>query len=345
MDRRLFIQQTSLFTLTLVSAKILSACTATDTNSENASSTSSTSKAEIKEINFGILSTESQANQKPLWEPMIAAMSKEIGIPIKPFFVTQYAAVVEAMRFGKVQAAWLGGKSYIEATKNANAEVFAQVVAKDGTKGYYSHLITNKNNPILNAAKAEGGDKYVIKNASKLTFAFNDPSSTSGFLVPSYYIFTKNNIDPKKAFKRLIFAGNHEACALAVANQQIDVATISDEALEKLVLNNPQAREKLEIIWKSPIIPSDPLVYRRDLPEDIKKKLQNFFYNYKDEKVLDPFQVSGFDPAEDKMWNPIRELEISKQIQETTSQDNLSAEEKKTKIDELNKQLKEIQSK
>ncbi|MEA5551215.1 phosphonate ABC transporter substrate-binding protein [Anabaena cylindrica UHCC 0172] len=344
MDRRLFIQQTSLFTLTLASTKILSACTAADNNLETATKTSSTSKAEIKEINFGILSTESQANQKPLWEPMIAAMSKEIGIPIKPFFVTQYAAVIEAMRFGKVQAAWLGGKSYIEATKNANAEVFAQVVAEDGTKGYYSHLITNKNNPILKEAKAEGGDKYVIKNASKLTFAFNDPSSTSGFLVPSYYIFTKNNIDPKKAFKRLIFAGNHEACAMAVANQQIDVATVSDEALARLALTNPQAREKIEIIWKSTMIPSDPLAYRQDLSADIKKKFQDFFYNYKDKEVLAKFKISGFAPAEDKMWNPIRELDISKQIQETKSKDNLSAEEKKTKLDELNKQLKEVQS-
>lgn len=337
MSRRLFIQQASLFTLTLTSAKLLSACTPT-------SNSSNSDIANIKEINFGVLSTESQANQKPIWEPFAAAMSKEIGITIKPFYVTQYAAVIEAMRFGKVQVAWLGGKSYIEAVKIANAEAFAQVVSEDGTKGYYSHLITNKDNPITAEAKAEGGDKYVVKNAAKLTFAFNDPNSTSGFLVPSYYVFTKNNIDPKKAFKRLIFAGNHEACALAVANKKVDVATVSSEALERLEKTNPEARKKIEIIWKSTMIPSDPVAYRQDLPADIKKKFQNFFYNYKDEKVLAPFKIASFAPATDKIWNTIRELEIAKAIQETQSKADISEQDKKQKLAELNDQLKKIQT-
>ncbi len=334
MDRRLFIQQASLFTITLASTKILSACTS---NADN-------STAAIKEINFGVLSTESQSNQKPIWEPFAAEMSKEIGIPIKPFYVTQYAAVIEAMRFGKVQAAWLGGKSYVEAAKIADAEAFAQVITEDGTKGYYSYLIANKDNPITAQAKAEGGDNYVVKNAAKLTFAFNEPNSTSGFLVPSYYVFTKNNVEPKKAFKRLIFAGNHEATALAVANKQVDVATNNSEALGRLELTNPTARKKIEIIWKSSEIPSDPITYRKDLPEDIKKKLQNFFYNYKDEKVLKPFKVSGFAPAQDKTWDTIRELEIAKAIQETQGKDNLSEQDKKQKIAELNQQLKQLQT-
>ncbi|MFN6514873.1 MAG: phosphonate ABC transporter substrate-binding protein [Nostoc sp. CreGUA01] len=334
MNRRLFIQQASLFTLTLGSAKILSACT----------SSSSSDAANIKEINFGVLSTESQSNQKPLWEPFAAVMSKEIGIPVKPFYVTQYAALIEAMRFGKVQVAWLGGKPYLEAVKLADVEAFAQVVSDDGQKGYYSHLIVNKDNPIAAEAKAQGGDKYVVKNAAKLTFAFNDPNSTSGFLVPSYYIFTKNKVDPKKAFKRLIFAGSHEACALAVANKKVDVATVSNEGLYRLGKTNPEARKKIEIIWESPIIPSDPLAYRQDLSADIKKKFQDFFYNYKDAKILNPLKVSGFVPAEDKTWNPIRELEIAKKIQETQFQENLSEQDKKKKLAELNQQLQKIQT-
>ncbi|MEA5581485.1 phosphonate ABC transporter substrate-binding protein [Nodularia harveyana UHCC-0300] len=342
MNRRLFIQQASLFTMTLASANIFAACTS-DSNTSNNSGTNNSSAVAIKEINFGVLSTESQANQRPLWEPFAAAMSEEIGIPIKPFYVTQYAAVIEAMRFGKVQVAWLGGKSYIEAAKVADAEAFAQVVSEDGTKGYYSHLIANKENPITAEAIAAGGDKYLIKNAANLTFAFNDPNSTSGFLVPSYYVFAQNNIDPKKAFKRLIFAGNHEACALAVANQQVDVATVSSEALSRLESTNPQARQKIEIIWTSPLIPSDPIAYRRDLPTDIKNKFQNFFYNYKDAKVLAPFKISSFVQAEDKNWHTIRELEIGRKIQETKNQENLSEQEKQQKIAELNQQLQEIQ--
>ena len=159
MKRRSFIKTASIFTGSLAAAKLLS-------NSAQAQ--------DLKELNFGIISTESQANQKPIWEPFISAMSEEIGMPVKAFYATQYAGVIEAMRFGQVQLAWLGGKSYIEANKIADAEVFAQTVNSDGTKGYYSHLIMNKSNPKLAEAKQLGGDKFVIQNAADLTFAFNE---------------------------------------------------------------------------------------------------------------------------------------------------------------------------
>jgi phosphonate transport system substrate-binding protein len=333
MKRRSFVRQSSLFAISLTGTKLI---TDLSTGAEDAQA------ADVKEINFGIISTESQANQRPLWEPLVAAMSKSIGIPVKAFYVTQYAGVIEAMRFGKVQVAWYGGKSYIEAARIANAEAFAQVVNVDGTKGYYSYLIANKSNPITSQAKAIGGDKYAIKNASKLTFAFNEPNSTSGFLVPSYYIFAKNNVDPKKAFKRLIFAGNHEATALAVANNQVDIATNNSEALDRLQKTNPSARQKIEIIWTSPVIPSDPLAYRKDLPEDVKKKLRNFFLTYKDAKILNPLGWGGFSAAQDKGWNRIRELDIAKQVLEIKNKGSLSDTDKQ-KLNDLNSQLQALQ--
>lgn len=335
MKRRSFVQQASLFGASLTSIKLLS-----EFDTDSIAFAQATSP--VKEINFGIISTESQANQKPLWEPFISALSKSIGIPVKAFYVTQYAGVIEGMRFGRVQLAWYGGKSYIEAARIANAEAFAQTVSLDGKKGYYSHLIANKDNPIVAAAKKQGGDKYVIQNASKLTFAFNEPNSTSGFLVPSYYIFAKNKIDPKKAFKRLIFAGNHEATALAVANKQVDIATNNNESLERLEKTNPEGRKKIEIIWTSPVIPSDPIAYRKDLPEDVKKKIRTFFFTFKDKKILEPLQWSGLVPASDKTWNPIRELDIAKQVFELQAKEGLNDADKK-KLAELNTQLKALQ--
>ncbi|QIR36038.1 phosphonate ABC transporter substrate-binding protein [Tolypothrix sp. PCC 7910] len=334
MKRRTFIEQAALFSASLVGTQLFSQSTSNWIEPVQAAS--------ITELNFGIISTESQANQRPLWEPFIAALSKSIGIPVKAFYATQYAGVIEAMRFGKVQVAWYGGKSYIEAARIANAEVFAQVVNADGTKGYYSYLIANKDNPITAAAKKQGGDKYVVKNASKLTFAFNEPNSTSGFLVPSYYVFAKNKIDPKKAFKRLIFAGNHEATALAVANKQVDVATNNSEALDRLEKTNPTARKKIDIIWTSPVIPSDPIAYRKDLPEDVKKKLRSFFYSYKDRQILAPFNWSGFVAAQDKTWNGIRELDIAKKVLDLQAQESLSDADKK-KLNDLNNQLRALQ--
>ena len=327
MKRRSFIKNTSVFAGSLVTAKLLA-------NSAQAQ--------DLQELNFGIISTESQANQKPIWEPFIAAMSEQIGMPVKAFYATQYAGVIEAMRFGQVQLAWYGGKSYIEAAKIADAEVFAQTVNADSTKGYYSHLIMNKSNPQLAEAQQLGGDKFVIQNAPDLTFAFNETNSTSGYLVPSYYVFAQNSVNPKEAFKRLIFSGNHEATALAVANNQVDVATNNSESLSRLEKTNPQARENIETIWTSVLIPSDPIAWRADLPEDIKTKLKDFFYNYKDEAVLGPLEWQGFDPATDNVWNPIRELDIGEKILAIQSNDNLSQADKDKQIAELNEQLAAI---
>ena len=327
MKRRTFIKTASIFTGSLAVAKLLSY---------------PAQAQDIKELNFGIISTESQANQKPIWEPFIAAMSEQIGMPVNAFYATQYAGVIEAMRFGQVQLAWLGGKSYIEANKIADAEVFAQTVNADGTKGYFSHLIMNKNSPMLAEAKQLGGDKFVIQNAPDLTFAFNETNSTSGYLVPSYYVFAQNSVNPKNAFKRLVFSGNHEATALAVANNQVDVATNNSESLSRLEKTNPQAKENIEVIWTSVLIPSDPIAWRADLPEDIKTKVKDFFYNYQDQAVLEPLEWQGFDAATDNVWNPIRELDIGEKILAIQSNDDLSQADKDEQIAELNQQLEAI---
>ena len=183
-------------------------------------------------------------------------------------------------------------------------------------------------------------DKYVLKNAANLQFAFNDPNSTSGYLIPSYYVFAQNGVNPQQAFKRLIFAGNHEATALAVANNQVDMATNNNESLSRLEQTNPTARANIETIWTSPLIPRDPIAWRKDIPEDLKTKLKDFFYNYKDKTILTPLGWSGFDPATDDIWNPIRELNIGNQILEIQSNNNnLSQAAKDKRIAELNQQL------
>jgi phosphonate transport system substrate-binding protein len=354
MKRRVFVKSASLFALSLTGTKLLSSCSSNRVESQgsgNQSETTNTTASEtavdddlldVDTIKFGIISTESQANQKPIWEPFIQAMSEEIGMPVKAFYATQYAGVIEAMRFQQVQVAWYGGKSYIEAAKRANAEAFALTVGTNGEKGYYSHLITNRNQPFISNAKDMGGDRYILENASDLTFAFNDPNSTSGYLVPSYYIFSKNDVDPKQAFEKVVFAGSHEATALAVANNQVDVATNNNESLERLEETNPAARNKIKTIWTSPIIPSDPIAYREDLPESIKEKIRNFFYNYSDKSVLEPLGWSGFEQADDSRWDTVRELDIGRQIMEVKSNPDLKPEEKEARLQELNKQLEQL---
>lgn len=333
--------------MVLAGTALIASCSTTAQNNSDATSEASadaTCAPELAEIDFGIISTESQVNLKTQWEPFLEAMEAEIGRPINGFYATDYAGVIEAMGAGKIQLAWYGGKSYIEAAARSDAEAFAQTVNSDGTKGYYSHLITNKDNPILANIDVEAGngDQYVISNASDLTFAFNDPNSTSGFVVPSFYVFAKNGINPNQAFEQLVFAGSHEATAQAVANNQVDVATNNSENLLKIEQGDPAAFENIQIIWTSPMIPSDPVAYRNDLPDCLKDQFKEFFYNYKDAAVLEPLGWQGFDPAADTDWNTIRELDIGQKMMEVQNDANLSPEAKQSQLDELNKQLEAL---
>ncbi|MEL6940977.1 MAG: phosphonate ABC transporter substrate-binding protein [Cyanobacteria bacterium J06598_1] len=339
----------ALLASSMLTAGMLVGCSGGGTSSTGASD-SATSAAggscapEMAELDFGIISTESQDNLKPKWEPFLKAMEEEIGRPVNGFFATDYAGVIEAMGAGKIQLAWYGGKSYIEAAERSDAEAFAQTVNEDGTKGYYSHLITNKENPIVGDIDLEkgNGDEYIVENAADLTFAFNDPNSTSGFLVPSYYVFAEKGVNPDQAFSELIFAGSHEATAQAVANAQVDVATNNSESMAVLEAGDPEAFEKVQIIWTSPVIPSDPLAYRNDLPDCLKTEIKDFFYGYKDPAVLGDLDWQGFDEASDADWNTVRELNIGKELLEVQNDLEMDEAAKQQKIDELNKELEAL---
>jgi phosphonate transport system substrate-binding protein len=343
MKASVFKKLASVLTASTISIAALASCT-TSQQGQQFSSISASGQScapEIASIDFGIISTESQKNQKPKFEPFIQAMSKAVGRPVNAFYATDYAAVIEAMGANKVQVAWYGGKSYVTAAERSNAEAFAQTINADGTKGYYSHLITNKANPIVSKIDLQkgNGDQYVVEHTKDLTFAFNDPESTSGYLVPTYYIFAKNQVNPKEAFKRLIFAGSHEATAQAVANKQVDVATNNSESLAALKASDPKAFDQIQVIWTSPVIPSDPIAYRKDLPDCLKGQVKDFFYSYKDAAILKPLGWEGFAAADDKKWNTIRELNIAKDILEVQNDKNLTAQAKQQKLNELNQKL------
>ena len=189
---------------------------------------------------------------------------------------------------------------------------------------------------------AGNGDEYVVENAANLTFAFNDPNSTSGFLVPSYYVFAQNDVNPEEAFSELVFAGSHEATALAVANNQVDVATNNSESLFEVEKNDAEAFDNIQVIWTSPEIPSDPIAYRSDLPDCLKEEIKDFFYSYTDAAVLGALEWSRFDEVDDTTWNTVRELNIGKEILEVQNDTSLDDAAKQTKLDELNKQLEAI---
>jgi phosphonate transport system substrate-binding protein len=293
---------------------------------------------ELKTLNFGIISTESSSNLKGVWEPFLEDMSAKLDMEVKGFFAPDYAGIIQAMRFDKVDIAWYGNKSAMEAVDRAGGEVVVQTVAADGSPGYWSLMIVHKDSTNLNTVED------VLANAKDLTFGNGDPNSTSGFLVPSYYIFAKNGVNPKEAFKRTLNS-SHETNAMAVANKQVDVATFNTESMARLQLTFPEKADSLKVIWKSPLIPSDPLVWRKNLPAQTKQKVYDFLMSYgttgdeKELKILADLQWAPFRASSNDQLIPIRQLEMFKEKAAIENDSRYSAQEMTEKLADIEAQL------
>lgn len=293
-------------------------------------------QAQQQEINFGIISTDKSAAIKSLWDPFIEDMQKQTGLKVNAFFATDYTGIIEAQRFNKIQVAWYGNKSAIEAVDRANGEVFAQFIDLHGTPGYYSYIITHKDSPLNSIDD-------MLKNGKNLSFGSGDPQSTSGTLVPGFYVFAQRNLDPKNVFK-VTRPASHGVNLLAVLNKQVDVATNNSEELDKLQLKDPEKRKDVKILWTSPLIPRDPLVWRKDLPDDTKKKIKAFVVGYgKDDRekaILKGMQqIAGFKESSDAQLIPIRQLELAKDKRAIESDTTLSEADRAAKLKAVDAKL------
>ena len=300
--------------------------------------------AQTTELNFGIISTEASANLKKIWDPFLAEMGEGTGYKINGFYASEYAGVIEAMRFKKVDVAWFGNKSAMEAVDRAGGEVFAQTVDVDGNPGYWSHLIVHVDSPYKSL-------EDVLKCDKSLDFGTGDPNSTSGFLVPNTFVFAERNIDPASCFKT-VRAAKHEANAMAVAMKQVQVATNNSESLQRLSKTAPDAAKQIRIVWTSPLIPSDPIVWRKDLGANEKAKVYTWLLTYgrsgtperitKARSVLKELGWAPFKPSSDAQLLPIRQLELTKQLLKVQGDDKLGADEKDKLLAELRKKQEAV---
>ena len=295
--------------------------------------------AVAQEINFGIISTDKSAAIKSLWDPFLEDMQKQTGLKVNGFFATDYTGIIEAQRFNKIQVAWYGNKSAIEAVDRANGEVFAQFIDLHGTPGYYSYIITHKDSPLNNLDD-------MFRNAKNLSFGSGDPQSTSGTLVPGYYVFTQRGVEAKDVFK-VVRSASHGINLLSVLNKQVDVATNNSEELDKLQLKDPAKRAEVKILWTSPLIPRDPLVWRKDLPDDVKAKVKKFITGYgkdaREKEILKGMQqIAGFRESSNAQLVPIRQLELAKDRAKAQTDTTLNANERAAKLKEIDAKLAEL---
>ena len=256
-----------------------------------------------KELTFALLSTENAAEVGRRWGPIVAQLEKDLGVRVKYVTATDYRGTIEALKFGKAQLGHLGPKSYIEAATNnyANVEPIAQLQLANGSLGYRSCLIVHADSDIFSPEDTAGK-----------TFAFNDPNSTSGYLVPSTFFMMEMGIDPQKHFSKVVFSGSHEASILAVANRKVEVASTNLPDVQQLTRENKVQRGGLRVIWVSRLIPNDPVVIRKDMPPSLRAAAVESLTTMK-ARHPEVFKeigawLGGFVAADDTKYQVIREM-------------------------------------
>lgn len=275
-------------------------------------------------LKFSIVAPESASSLESFWRPIIADMEKATGLKIEPYIGANYTALVEAMRFKQTHFGWFTNLSGLEAIRRADGEVFARTFDPGGDDGY--------NSVILVPAKSKTTLEDILRCDRTLNFGIGDAKSTSGTLAPKTYLFSPKGIDIQTCFKTLKSA-NHNTNLVGVANGVLDAATGNTTSLrlqrerdvERAAKGEPTLGDKVRVVWTSPRLPEDPIVWRKDLDPAVKEKLRQFFLTYaqgegpeaeRQRGLLAKISIGGFKPADNNHLLRVREMEATENLLE-----------------------------
>lgn len=190
-------------------------------------------------------------------------LAKETGMRVEYTPVTDYASVVEGLAAKKVDLAWLGGFTFVQTRlRTGNAIPIVQRVEDEK---FTSKFIAGTASGVNSLADLKG------KN-----FAFGSVSSTSGHLMPRYFLL-QNKLNPEKDFKRVAFSGAHDATALQVESGRVEAGVLNASVWEKLVHEKKVDTRKVQVIWTTPPYYDYNWTVRGDLDPGLVKKLTTAF--------------------------------------------------------------------
>jgi phosphonate transport system substrate-binding protein len=262
---------------------------------------------------------------------------------VRPSFGSNYTAAIEAMRFKQSDLGWFTNNSGLEAVRRAGGEVFARTSKPSGPDGYQAVIIVRKGSG-LTLPKLLACDRT-------LTFGMGDAKSTSGTMAPMTYLFAPRNIDPAKCF-RTVRNASHESNLFAVGAGLLDASTNNTNSMLRMAALNTAIAKKtlanLQVIWRSPTIPEDPMIWRKDLDPAVKAKIRQFIFSYgvgtgpqadRQRAVLTRLGIGPFKPADDSHLIPVREMEATGQLVAARAKgDAAGAAKAQAALDEIKKE-------
>jgi len=246
-------------------------------------------------LTIGLIPSEDPRVMSTEYKPLIDYLANALGMEVKAFVATDYNGVIEALRSKKLDVAMLGPFSYVLATTVADVEAFAMPETSKAGVSYHALIIARKDRGFRTLTDLKGRN-----------FAFVDPSSTSGHLFPKAAL-VRLGYDPDTFFGRVIFSGGHDASALSVQNGKIDAAAVADALLEAAYAHGVVKQEDIQVLWTSEPIPTVPYVMRRDLPQDLRKRIRDAFLAIRNLPIGSHATILRVAPTDDSAYDGVRE--------------------------------------
>ncbi len=256
----------------------------------------------LKELKISAIPDENPQEMLRIYTPFADYLTKEIGIPVKFTPVVDYAATVEGLAANKLDMVWYGGLTSVQAIRMAKDAT--RVVMRKEDAEFKSEFITRK----------ETGIK-TLKDLKGKTFSFGSVGSTSGHLMPRYFLL-QAGINPEKDFSRFSFSGAHDATVAWVEAARVDAGALNFLVWGKLVETKKVDTSKVVVFWTTPPYVDYVWTVRGGLDKALVEKISKAFlkldYNKpEDRKLLDLHRTKGYIVAKDSDWKGTEEAAIA----------------------------------
>src|ERR671914_1130993 len=264
--------------------------------------TQSASAQALKELRISAIPDENPQEMLRIYQPFADYLSKEVGIPVKFTPVVDYAATVEGLAASKLDMVWYGGLTSVQAARRAKGA--KRIIMRKEDTEFKSQFITRKGTGI-----------HELKDLKGKTFSFGSVSSTSGHLMPRYYLI-KAGINPEKDFSKFSFSGAHDATAAWVEAGRVDAGALNFLVWDKLVNTKKVDTDKVIVFWTTPPFVDYVWTVRSGLDKAVVDKISKAFLkldyrNADDKKLLDLHRTKGYIPARDEQWKSVEDAAIT----------------------------------
>ncbi len=222
--------------------------------------------AESKLLRVSAIPDEAPTELLRKYQPLVHYLEKELGLRVQFTPVIDYAASVEALAAGKVDLVWYGGFTHVQARHRTGGKAFA-IVMRAADLNFHSKFITRVDSGIRSLADLRGK-----------TFAFGSVSSTSGHLMPRYFLL-QAGIVPERDFRRFSFSGAHDATAKWVESGKVDAGALNEAVWDKLVREGRVDTAKVRVFWTTPAYVDYNWTVRGDLDRLLVSRIARAFLN------------------------------------------------------------------